>query len=123
MMKEARFSFEDLKLYQKALDFVEKTYALTDSFPKSELYGLTNQYRKASVSIALNIAEGSGDTDQQFNRFLNISNGSIRECVVCSTIAKRLHFITEQEDLDTRLKLQELSKMLTGLKKYLNKKV
>lgn len=118
-MKEIKFKFEDLKVYQKALDFIDETYKVTNTFPKDKMYSLTSQYKRASISIALNIAEGSGDTNAQFNRFLNISNGSIKECVVCSTIANRLNYISENQDYKTRLKLEELSKMTSSLQKYL----
>ena len=50
-------------MYQKSLDFVDDVYAMTKKFPKYELYALTSQYKRASVSIPLNIAEGAGDTD------------------------------------------------------------
>ena len=119
-MKEIKFKFEDLKVHQKALDFIDDTYILTGSFPKSEDYGLTSQYRRASISIALNIAEGAGDTNKQFNRFLNVANGSIKECVVCSAISERLKYITKEENYNNRLKLEALSKMTSSLKKYLN---
>ena len=118
-MKELKFSFEDLKVYQKALDFIDKTYKATNNFPKNEDYALSSQFRRASISIALNITEGSGDTNAQFNRFLNISNGSIKECVVCSTISKILNYLSEDDDYNNRLRLEELSKMTSGLQKYL----
>ena len=118
-MKKIKFSFEDLKVYQKALEFIDITYKATNNFPKNEDYALSSQFKRASVSIALNIAEGSGDTNAQFNRFLNISNGSIKECVVCSTIAKRLNYLSEDDDYNNRLRLEELSKMTSGLQKYL----
>ena len=118
-MKEIKFKFEDLKLYQKALDFVDNTYKVTENFPSNENFSLTSQFRRASISIALNIAEGSGDTNAQFNRFLNTANGSIKECVVCSSIAKRLNYISNEIDYSNRLKLEELSKMTASLKKYL----
>ena len=120
-MKEIKFKFEDLKVYQKALDFVEHTYKTVETFPKDEKFGLTSQYKRAAISIALNIAEGSGDTNAQFSRFLNVSKGSLKECVVCSTIAKRLNFISDKDDNDTRQRLEEISKMTSSLKKYLNK--
>lgn len=119
-MKDIKFSFEDLKVYQKALDFIDSTYKSTENFPKNEVYGLSTQFKRASISIALNIAEGSGDTNAQFNRFLNISKGSIKECVVCSTIAKRLNFIDTDEDYNNRVKLEELSKMTSGLQNFLS---
>ncbi len=118
-MKEIKFKFEDLKVYQKALDFIDDTYRTTKKFPKNEDYALSSQFKRASISIALNIAEGSGDTNAQFNRFLNISKGSIKECVVCSTIANRLDYLSNEDDYKNRLQLEELSKMTTSLQKYL----
>jgi len=97
-MKEIKFKFEDLKLYQKALNFVDSTYKVTEGFPSNENFSLTSQFRIASISIALNIVEGSGDTNAQFNRFLNIASGLIKECVVCSSIAKRLNYISNEID-------------------------
>ena len=113
------FSFENLQVYQKSLDFVDLVYDVTTQFPKSELYNLTSQFKRAAVSIALNIAEGAGDTNSQFGRFLQISLDSVKECVVCSTIAKRQKYITSEKDLEIRAKLVELSKMVSSLKKYL----
>ena len=118
-MEEIKFNFEDLKVYQKALDFIDSTYNLNQKFPERENYGLTSQFRRSSISIALNIAEGTGDSNSQFNRFLNISSGSIKECVVCSSIAKRLGYIENEDDYANRLKLEELSKMTASLQKYL----
>ena len=118
-MKESQFNFENLQVYQKALDFVDVVYEVTKQFPKSEFYNLTSQFKRAAVSIALNIAEGAGDTDSQFGRFLQIAHDSVKECVVCSTIAKRQNYITEGKDSEIRLKLAELSIMISSLKKYL----
>lgn len=118
-MRTIKFKFEDLKVYQKALDFVDAAYNATNNFPKKENYALTSQFRRSSISIALNIAEGARDTNAQFNRFLNISNGSIKECVVCSTIAKRLGYISTEQDYSNRIPLEELSKMTLALQKYL----
>lgn len=118
-MKDIKFKFEDLKVYQKALDFIDSTYNSTKKFPKNEDYALSSQFKRASVTIALNIAEGSGDTDAQFNRYLNIAKGSIKECAVCSTIAKRLNYLSNEDDYKNRIQLEELSKMTTSLHKYL----
>ena len=121
-MKEIKFNFEELKVYQKSLDFVDIVYEITQEFPKNERYGLTSQFTRAAVSISLNIAEGAGDTDAQFNRFLRIALGSVKECVVCSTIASRQQFIDQNSNNINREKLEELSKMIIGLQKYLNSK-
>ncbi len=121
-MKNIKFAFEDLNVYEKALDFVDLAYETTTNFPKHELYGLVSQLNRAAVSIALNIAEGSGDTNPQFNRFLQIAINSVKECVVCSTVARRRKYISVIEDNEIRQKLEELSKMVTGLQKYLKNK-
>ena len=118
-MKTIKFKFEDLQVYQKALDFTDSTYAITKNFPNAERYALTSQFIRASISIALNIAEGTGDTNAQFNRFLQIAFGSVKECVVCTTIAKRQDYISIEQEKELREKLEELSKMITSLQKYL----
>lgn len=95
-MREIKFKFEDLKVYQKALYFIDNTYSSTKKFPKNEDYALSSQFKRASILIALNIAEGSGDT-----------------------IAKRLNYLSNEDDYKNRLQLEELSKMTTSLQKYL----
>src|SRR5690606_30883378 len=122
MMEGSHFSFENLQVYQKSLDFVDMVYEVTKEFPKDELYNLTSQFRRAAVSIALNLAEGAGDSNAQFNRFLQISLDSVKECVVCSTIAKRQQYLKEEKDTEIRFKLAELSKMISSLRKYLKGK-
>ncbi|PCI11914.1 MAG: four helix bundle protein [Flavobacteriaceae bacterium] len=104
------------------MDVYQLVYEITQEFPKNERYGLTSQFTRAAVSISLNIAEGAGDTDAQFNRFLKIALGSVKECVVCSTIASRQQFIDQNSNNINREKLEELSKMIIGLQKYLNSK-
>ncbi|RDK88389.1 four helix bundle protein [Marinirhabdus gelatinilytica] len=97
-MKEVKFNFEELHVYQKALDYIDSIYETTNHFPKDERFRLTSQYIRAAISIGLNIAEGVGDTDAQFNRYIQIAQDSIKECVVCSTISRRQNFITTQQD-------------------------
>lgn len=120
-MKGIKFNFEELKVHQKSLDFVDVAYKVSREFPKDEKFGLTSQFTRAAVSIALNIAEGSGDTNSQFNRFLKIALGSVKECVICSTIATRQQYINQDLDNLNRKKLEELSKMITSLQRYLQK--
>lgn len=121
-MEDIHFAFEDLKIYQKALDLTDCVYDLTSKFPKAEMYGLTSQFNRAAVSIALNTAEGSGDTDLQFNRFLQLADDSLRECVTCSTIAFRRSYITAEENQQIRIRLLELFKMIKSLQRYLKSK-
>lgn len=120
-METINFSFEDLTVYQKSMDFIDEIYLLTKKFPKEETYRLTSQFIRAATSIPLNIAEGSGDTNAQFNRFLQITIGSVKECVVCVSIARRQEYISIKKEAELRKRLGELSKMLTSLQKYLKK--
>lgn len=86
-------SFEDLMVWQKAHKFVLAVYNLTASFPKQELYGLTNQMRRAAFSIPANIAEGfkkRGTADKA--RFMNIAQGSVEECRYYLILAKDLNY-------------------------------
>ena len=121
-MSDSVFSFENLQVYQKSLDFVDMVYLVSKQFPNSESYNLTSQFKRASVSISLNIAEGAGDTDAQFNRFLQVAMDSIRECVVCTTIAKRQNFVNEEQYVEIRNRLTELSKMTASLQRYIKQK-
>ena len=121
-MEEVKFDFEDLKVYQKALDLVDSVYTITKKFPKEELYILASQFIRASNFIAQNIAEGYGETRPLFLRYAKISKGSLRECVVCTTIAFRQKYISSNENNELRYCLAEISKMLSGLVKYVKSK-
>jgi four helix bundle protein len=109
------FNFEKLNVYQKALDYIDFVYMVSENFPKHELYGMTSQFRRAACSIALNTGEGAGSTTQDFNNFLRIAMRSIRECIVCTTISFRRSYITSQENDQSRNRLTELSKMTSSL--------
>ena len=115
------FDFEKLKLYQKALDHIDSSYELILKFPPEERHNLSDQYRRAALSVALNVAEGSAGTKKEFHNFLRIAKRSLRECLVCSTVAFRRKYIAEKEYENSRLTIPEMSKMSTGLQKYLKK--
>ena len=106
MSKESQyhFKFEDLLVYQKAMDFGEKVNVLVKYFPKYELYALSSQFRRASDSIALNIAEGYPGSDAQFIKHLNHAIYSANECVSCNIKAWRREYITFDIDENTGLK-------------------
>lgn len=122
-------NYKELKVWQKAMDFVVTVYAATRDFPKDELYGLTSQLRKAAVSIPANIAEGAGcDSDAEFARFLDIANRSSYECVVHLQIAERLNYLEKTVAQALVGEAEEISRMLVGLirhyapnRKYFNK--
>jgi four helix bundle protein len=108
-------TFEDLIVWQKAHEFVLGIYRLTESFPRSELYGLTSQLRRAAVSIAANIAEGfkkTGKADKA--RFFNISQGSIEECRYYLILVRDLKY-GDPQDLGSLL--GEVSKLLTSYRR------
>ena len=117
-MQEQRF--RKLDVWAKAINYIEKLYRITEKFTSKELYGLTSQIRRASTSIALNIAEGSGSgSDNEFRRFLNIALRSSYEVFCGLEIAKRLKFISDDEFKLLTKDCDELSAMIFGLQKKL----
>src|SRR4030042_522870 len=103
------FNFEKLDVYQKSIEFVEKIYSTTDCYPKKEMFGLISQFRKAAVSISLNIAEGSARTKKDFNRFLDMARGSVYEGVAILQISKKRDYITSKQIKDFRCRLIDIS--------------
>lgn len=123
MKSQYHFSFEDLIVYQKALEFAELVNQQIQKFPKHELYNLSSQFQRAADSISFNIAEGSAGSDAIFNRYLQIAWESVHESVCASTKARVRNYITFEEDEENRKRLTEISKMLTSLKKHLKSKI
>ena len=117
--EESIFNFERLEVYKKSLVFVNVVYDVTAKFPKEERFVLADQFRRAAISIPLNIAEGCGQTKLQFKRYLNTAKGSIRECIAIITLSKMRRYITQ--DIEDKLRNQciQLSKMVSGLIKNL----
>jgi len=112
--------FKKLKTWQKGIKLVVDIYKTSGNFPKEELYGLTSQMRRSSISIPSNIAEGAGrNSDKDFNRFLDISLGSSFELETQVIIAKELEFLSEIEFQNLTEKIQEEQKMITGLQRSL----
>lgn len=90
------YKFENLNVWQNSIEFVDKIYKVTEKFPQKEQFGLTNQVRRAAVSVALNIAEGCDkNSDLEFARYLRMSLGSINEVVTGLYLAKRFEYISE----------------------------
>lgn len=114
------FNFEKLEVWQKAIVFADSIYSLTRNFPSEERFGLTNQMRRAGVLIPSNIAEGSSRTSPvEFARFIEIGTGSVFEVVSHSFIAKRQRFLSDESFLSIYASAEELSRMLSGLRKSL----
>ena len=114
------FSFENLDVYNGAVDFVNDIYLLTKTFPKDEMFGLTSQLRRAAVSIPLNISEGSARRKRDFSRFIDMARGSIFECVTALQISLKQHYLDQKKFVDLEDKSTDLSKMLSGLKSSIN---
>jgi four helix bundle protein len=115
------FTFEKLDVWHKAIDFADQVYALARVFPENERFGLTNQMRRAAVSVSSNIAEGSSrGSKNDFARFIEIAAGSLFEVVSQACISKRQGFLSEAAFNELYAAAEEQSKMLSGLKKSLH---
>ena len=113
--------FRQIKVWEKAQGLTLDVYRVTAVFPREELYGLTSQLRRASVSIAANIAEGSGKNSRpDFARFLQIALGSASEVEYRLLLSRDLNYLTGEVYQDLCEKVIETNKMLTGFIQYLN---
>jgi four helix bundle protein len=111
-------SHKELKVYQESLLLVKDIYSITSNFPKEELYGLTSQMKRCSISIPSNIAEGSGRKGEaELMRFLYISLGSLSELETQLDIAALLNFIPENKEIQNRIYFIKnmLSKLISAL--------
>ena len=116
MESKYSFKFENLTVYDKAMEFGEVVNTLTKKIPKEERFELSSQFKRAADSIALNIAEGSSGSDAQFHNYLGNAWHSAHECVACSSKARIREYITFKEDEKNRRLITELSKMTTTLR-------
>lgn len=122
MKIQFHFKFEDLVVYQKAIEFGEIAHTQILTFPKFEEYRLSAQFGRAADSIAFNIAEGSGSSDASFLNYLRIARDSSHECVAATTKALLRNYITFEQSEKNRSLLVEINKMLTALMKHLKNK-
>ncbi len=110
-------NFKELKVWQKAISFVTIIYKTTATFLKFEIYGISSQIQRASVTITCNISEGCGKTSKKdFRRFLEIAYSSAFEVENLLIICNNLNYIKEEEFKSLTINIIELQKMLTGLK-------
>lgn len=104
----------DLKLWQEAMRLAEEVYALTDTFPKTETYGLVSQTRRAGISVPSNIAEGAArGSKKEFIQFLMIARGSLSELDTQLELARRLGFIARETSV--RKQIDDVFGLLNGL--------
>jgi len=113
-------SYRDLKVWMRAMDLVEQSYALTKQLPKSEAFGLVAQIQRAAVSIPANIAEGKGRRHLgDYLRHLSIAKGSLMELETHFLIAGRLFYFNAQQVDAMLIMTEEINRMLSGLQRNL----
>lgn len=113
-------NFKKLTIWQKSMDFVTEIYSLTATYPKEEVFGLTQQSRRAAFSIPFNIAEGSAkSSNKDFARFLEISIGSAMELESAIIVAYNLKFISLELMTEKQNKAIEIQKMIYKFKETL----
>ena len=113
-----------LDVWQESVALATDIYRVTETFPKTEIYGLTSQMRRAVVSVSSNIAEGAARaSSRDFCHFLNIAGASLSELDTQLEIADNLHFITHESKQTIDIKIVSISSKLAGLIKHVKKKV
>ncbi len=117
-------SFEDLDVWQLAMDLVPDVYRLTRQLPKHELFGLTGQIRRAAVSVSANIAEGQArHHTREFLHHLSVARGSLAELFTLILVAERLSYLSLQEKQALLEKIAHVRMLLSGLIKRLKDRV
>ena len=95
------YNFKELKVWQKAIDFVVEIYQLTETFPDRKKFGIISQIQRAAVSITCNISEGSGkSSNKDFNRFLEMALGSSNEVENLLIISYKLNYLNKEQSVD-----------------------
>lgn len=113
-------NFKELKVWQKALELSVLIYKTTKNFPVDERFGLISQINRCSVSISSNIAEGAGrNNKKEFRQFLGIAQGSCFELESQTILSNKLNFISDEKLKEIEVIINEVNRMLHGLKKSL----
>lgn len=115
-MNTIHFPFESLEVYQRSLSFAHLVYVRTQLWPKEHLFGITDQLRRASLSISLNIAEGYSRSRKDFVHFLSIARGSCYECIPIIKLANKLNLIDEKSEKMYYDELQSITQMINKLR-------
>ena len=116
-VKNYVYSFEKLDVWKYAIELAKQVYKTTLAFPKEELYGLYSQIRRAVISISSNIAEGyvKSSIKEQI-KFSEIAYGSLMEVLNQLIIAYEIGYITDEDYMSLRLRVEEISRMLNALR-------
>lgn len=110
-------SYKDLSVWQKSISLAKEIYFVTEEFPKREHFGLSQQMRRAAVSVVSNIAEGAArHSNKEFVQFLVIARGSLAELTTQMTIASEVGFLDAAVTENLESQCTEISKMLSGLR-------
>ena len=116
------FAFENLKVYQKAVDFADAVCGITRGFARGYFF-LADQLNRAALSVAANIAEGNGRfTKADRRNFFGIARGSVQECVPLLELAIRQKLIKQDQHQSLKADLEEIARMLSGLINSLDKR-
>ncbi len=116
-------SVKDLHIWIKAIDLAYDVYEITKSFPKNELFGITNQMRRCSISISANISERAGrNSDKDFLNFLAIANGSTYELETFIILANRFKFIDDENKSILLEKINHIIRMNYNLQNSIRNK-
>ncbi|HYO91761.1 MAG TPA: four helix bundle protein [Pyrinomonadaceae bacterium] len=116
-------SYRDLLVWQKGISLCTQVYKICETFPKTELYGLSDQMKRSAVSIPSNIAEGQGRQHPgEFLHFISIANGSLAELDTQRIIAENLNFISHEKSTNLDNSITEVRKMLYALTQQLKTK-
>jgi four helix bundle protein len=117
-------TYRDLLVWKAALELAVESYAVTNAFPRNEMYGMTSQIRRSSASIAANIAEGYGREHRgSFVQFLRIAQGSLKELETHFILSGRLGFVLERDVTRLLGQAEELVKMLRAMIRSLQRKL
>ncbi|MDI6853802.1 MAG: four helix bundle protein [Deltaproteobacteria bacterium] len=109
-------SYRDLEVWKLSIELVKEIYRITNEFPVSELYGLTNQVRRAAVSIPANIAEGQArSSPKEFKQFLSVAFGSAAELETHLIISKEVNYLSTEIFEYLMEILERIMKMVKGL--------
>jgi four helix bundle protein len=115
---------KDLDVWKLSIELVTEIYQATSQFPKEEVFGLTNQMRRAAISVPSNISEGAArKSSKEFIQFLYVALGSQQELDTQLLIAKNLEFLSVERHKQLTEKIDTIGKLLNGLIKYLKSNV
>jgi four helix bundle protein len=117
------FGFEKLAAWQKAVEYADLVYRVTQGFPTEERFGLATQLRRSAVSVSSNIAEGSSRSSRtDFARFVEIAYGSLLESISELEIAKRQEFLNSEMFETAYMAAEDLARILSGFRRALKKR-